>query len=123
MGSDRPVKEAENRLEKFNADRERLLAEVERRVVARKVTEAAGGGDTSLEYVLNDVAYCEIRRLEHKNGAADRWKDLSRRLLAMSEDEKREELRRLVRYYGQDVVGNFDPRVYKFSTSIGPKLL
>jgi len=123
MASDRPVREAENRLEKFNADRERLLSEVERRVVARKVTEAQAGGDSSLEYVLNDVAYCEIRRLEHKNGAADRWKDLSRRLLAMSEDEKREELRRLVRYYGQDVVGNFDPRVYKFSTSIGPSLL
>ena len=123
MASDRPVREAENRLEKFNADRERLLAEVERRVVAKKVTEAEAGGDSSLEYVLNDVAYCEIRRLEHKNGAADRWKDLSRRLLSMTGDEKREELRRLVRYYGQDVVGNFDARVYKFSTSIGPKLL
>jgi glycerol-3-phosphate O-acyltransferase len=124
MASDRPVREAENRLEKFNADRERLLSEVERRVVARKVSEARGGGDSSLEYVLNDVAYCEIRRLEHaKNGASDRWKDLSRRLLAMSEDEKREELRKLVRHYGKDVVGNFDPRVYKFSTTIGPSLL
>src|SRR5512139_1877231 len=100
MASDRPIREAENRLEKFNADRERLLAEVERRVVARKVAEARAGGDASLEYVLNDVAYCEIRRLEHKNGAADRWKDLSRRLLTMNEDEKREELKRLVRHYG-----------------------
>ena len=40
MASDRPVREAENRLERFNADRERLLAEVERRVVARRVAEA-----------------------------------------------------------------------------------
>src|SRR5215204_2087896 len=64
MASDRPVREAENRLEKFNADRERLLAEVERRVVARRVAESKTGGDASLEYVLNDVAYCEIRRLE-----------------------------------------------------------
>jgi len=123
MASDRPIREAENRLEKFNADRERLLAEVERRVVARKVAEARAGGDASLEYVLNDVAYCEIRRLEHKNGAADRWKDLSRRLLTMNEDEKREELKRLVRHYGQDVVGNFDPRVYKVATGLMPSLL
>ncbi|MBA3393138.1 MAG: 1-acyl-sn-glycerol-3-phosphate acyltransferase [Deltaproteobacteria bacterium] len=123
MSSDRPVREAENRLEKFNADRERLLSEVERRVVARKVSEAQRGGDDSLEYVLNDVAYCEIKRLDHKNGAADRWKDLSRRLLGMNGDEKREELRKLVRHYGQDVVGNFDPRVYKFATGIGPSLL
>ncbi|MBL9018758.1 MAG: 1-acyl-sn-glycerol-3-phosphate acyltransferase [Myxococcales bacterium] len=124
MGSDRPVREAENRLERFNSDRERLLSEVERRVVARRVGESRAGGDSSLEYVLNDVAFNEIRRLEGKgNGAADKWKDLSRRLLGMSEEEKAAELRRLVRYYGQDVVGNFDPRVYRFATGIAPSLL
>jgi len=126
MGSDRPVREAENRLERFNADRERLLAEVERRVVARRVLEARSGGDASLEYVLNDVAYCEIRRLEAsrgKAGAIERWRDLSRRLLAMTETDKQDELRALVRHYGHDVVGNFDPRVYRFATGIAPTLL
>jgi glycerol-3-phosphate O-acyltransferase len=120
----RPVREAENRLEKFNSDRERLLAEVERRVVARRIRDAKAGGDASLEYVLNDVAYCEIRRLETSGGnGLDRWRDLSRRLLGMSEDDKREELRALVRHYGRDVVGNFDARVYRFATGIGPSLL
>ena len=126
MASDRPVREAENRLERFNADREHLLAEVERRVVARKVAEARAGGDASLEYVLNDVAYCEIRRLEAGNGksaAIDRWRDLSRRLLAMTEADKQDELRDLVRHYGRDVVGNFDPRVYRFATGVAPSLL
>lgn len=124
-GSDRPVQEAENRLEHFNADREQLLAEVERRVVARKVSEARAGGDASLEYVLNDVAYCEIRRLEGsgKGSQAERWRDLSRRLLAMSEADKQGELRGLVHHYGKDIVGNFDPRVYKFATGIAPSLL
>lgn len=126
MARDRPVREAENRLERFNEDRERLLGEVERRVVARKVAESRAGGDSSLEYVLNDVAFNEIKRLDQGNGnqaALDRWKDLSRRLLAMTEEEKATELRALVRHYGQDVVGNFDPRVYKFATGIGPSLL
>ena len=124
MASDRPVREAENRLEGFNADRERLLAEVERRVVSRKVAEAKAGGDASLEYVLNDVAYCEIKRLEAAGGnGVERWRDLSRRLLAMSEEDKQGELRALVRHYGQDVVGNFDPRVYKFATGVAPSLL
>ena len=103
-----------------------MLAEVERRVVARKVGDARGGGDASLEYVLNDVAYCEIRRLEAGNGrsgAIERWRDLSRRLLAMTEADKQEALRGLVRHYGRDVVGNFDPRVYRFATGIGPSLL
>ncbi len=124
MASDRPVREAENRLERFNADREKLLSEVERRVVARRIAEAKAGGDASLEYVLNDVAYSEIKRLEKsKNGAADRWRDLSRRLLTMSEEEKQAELRGLVRYYGNDIVGNFDSRVYKFATGVGPSRL
>src|SRR6187200_2505688 len=98
MASERPVREAENRLERFNADRERLLSEVERRVVARRVAEAKAGGDASLEYVLNDVAYCEIRRLEASKADGEqigRWRDLSRRLLGMSDDDKREELRSL----------------------------
>src|SRR5687768_18538465 len=107
MASDRPVREAENRLERFNADRERLLSEVERRVVARRITEARAGGDASLEYVLNDVAYSEIKRLEKsKNGAAERWRDLSRRLLSMSEEDKQAELHNPARYYGQHGVGN-----------------
>jgi glycerol-3-phosphate O-acyltransferase len=124
MAKGRPVREAENRLERFNAEREKLLAEVERRVVTRRIAEAKAGGDASLEYVLNDVAYSEIKRLEKTNsGAADKWRDLSRRLLTMTEEEKQAELRDLVRYYGRDVVGNFDPRVYKFATGIGPTLL
>src|SRR6185503_17607253 len=88
--------------------------------------EARAGGDASLEYVLNDVAYCEIRRLEAGNGksaAIDRWRDLSRRLLAMTEADKQDELRDLVRHYGRDVVGNFDPRVYRFATGVAPSLL
>ncbi len=125
MASDRPVREAENRLERFNADRERLLSEVERRVVARQVAAARAGGDTSLEYVLNDVAFHEIRRLEaSRDGAAvEKWRDLSRRLLGMNDEEKQQELRRLVRHYGRDVVGNFDPRVYRFATGVGPSVL
>jgi len=125
MASDRPVREAENRLERFNEDRERLLSEVERRVVAKKLAQAQSGGDASLEYVLNDVAYCEIRRLEaaKQDSAIERWRELSRRLLAMTEADKEDELRSLVRHYGKDVVGNFDPRVYRFATGVAPSLL
>lgn len=126
MAPTRPVREAENRLERFNADRERLLAEVERRVVARCLADAQRGGYFSLDYILNDVAFSEIKRLEAgpgKGDAVDRWKDLSRRLLTMTTDDKEAELRRLVRHYGRDVVGNFDPKVYRFATEVGPSLL
>jgi len=127
MVSDRPVREAVNRLAGFNADRDRLLAEMERRVVGRHLAAAARGGDASLEYVLNDVCYSEIRRLEASGGKRtrelERWRELSGRLLHMSEEEKREELRRLVHHYGRDVVGNFDPRVFRFASEVLPPAL
>ena len=120
MASDRPLAEARNRLEQFNADRERVLGEVQRRVVGRLVTRAAAGGDASLEYVLNDVVVSEIKRLEaaRQHDATARWRDLGGRLGTMSDDDKRRELERLVDHYGRDVVGNFDPRVYRFATRV-----
>lgn len=117
MASDRPVREARNRLESFNADRARVLATVERRVVARLGKRAERGGDESLEYVLNDVCVNEIKRLGGGDKAT-RWRALAGRLGTMSEDEKRGELERLVRHFGKDIVGNFDPRVYRFATKV-----
>ncbi len=125
MSDARPVREAENRLQHFNEDRERLLAEVERRVVSRLVAAAKSGGESSLEYVINDVCFSETKRLEGSgDGAhAERWRELSRRLLAMSEPEKQAELRGLVGHYSRDVVGSFNPRVYRFITNLAPSIL
>ena len=110
MASDRPVREARNRLESFNADRERVLALVERRVVARLAKQAERGGDHSLEYVLNDVCVNELKRLGGSEKAG-RWRALAGKLGSLSDDEKRAELSSLVRFFGKDIVGNFDPRV------------
>src|SRR5213075_1303674 len=101
--SDRPAQEAKNRLAGFNADRDRLLAEVQRRVLARLTARAERGGagaETGLEYVLNDVCYSEIPRLEGSRSRAakaqlERWRSLANRLRDMSEDDKRNELREL----------------------------
>jgi glycerol-3-phosphate O-acyltransferase len=126
MPSDRPVREGVNRLAGFNAERARLLAEVERRVVGRRLASASRGGDHSLEYVLNDVCYSEIRRLEASGGSSrdiERWRDLAGRLRHMTDAAKRAELRRLVAHYGRDVVGNFDPRVFRFASEILPPAL
>ncbi len=117
MASDRPVREARNRLESFNADRDRVLATVERRVMARLVARAAHGGDDSLEYLINDVCVAEIKRLGGGEKSA-RWRSLAGRLAGMSEMEKRGELENLVRHFGRDIVGNFDPRVYRFATKV-----
>ncbi|MEZ4360085.1 MAG: 1-acyl-sn-glycerol-3-phosphate acyltransferase [Kofleriaceae bacterium] len=125
MADARPLFEAENRLDHFNQDRGRLLAEVERRVMDRRIAAAKLEAESSLEYVINDVCFAETKRLEKGGDAAhvERWRDLSRRLLAMSEPEKEAELRALVAYYCRDVVGNFNPKVYRFITGLAPSLL
>jgi glycerol-3-phosphate O-acyltransferase len=120
------VQEAQNRLAGFNADRDRLLSEVERRVLGRHLARAARGGlgaETGLEYVLNDVCYSEIHRLEGSRSRSnktqlERWRSLANRLRDMTEEDKRNELRDLVRWYGRDIVGNFDPRVYRFANDV-----
>ncbi len=125
----RTVREAENRLAGFNSDRARILAEVERRVMNRLCARAAAGGDASLEYVLNDVCFAECRRLEASGRSKatrhelERWRALGGRLRTMSDDDKRRELRELVAYYGRDIVGNFDNRVYRFANDILPPAL
>jgi glycerol-3-phosphate O-acyltransferase len=125
----RPVHEAENRLARFNGEKAAILAEVERRVVEENLHKARRGGDASLEYVLNDVAFQEIRRLERGPAAQGEkkhlgeWRDLARRLGGMTVEEKRHQLERLVTVYANDVCGNFKPGVYRFATRVLPAIL
>ncbi len=128
MGTLRPVVEAENRLERFNQDQDRIVGEVQRRIVRRYVAAARAGEESSLEYVLNDVAYCELRRLGNPSGRAahrnvQRWRDLAHQLRTMSEKEKTDRLDSLAEHYTRDVVGNFNPKVYRFSNEILPRAL
>jgi glycerol-3-phosphate O-acyltransferase len=120
-----PLTVATNRLLRFNAERERILADVERRILNDYLARAARGGDDSLEYLLNDVVFSEMHRLEsprnrREERALQRWRDMSNRLLRMSEAEKRAALESLVAHYCKDIVGNFDPRVYRFAKDVVP---
>lgn len=114
-----------NRLVEFNRQRDALVQQIHQRIVKRSLAAAERGGDHSLEYVLNDVASNEMRRLEKASDRKQqrqfqRWRDLANRLLSMSEADKRAELDALVGYYCRDIVGNFDTRVYRFATNVLP---
>ncbi len=124
----RVVPEAEDRLATFNEVRSSIVDQVIRRVVDAHVALAAKRPDASLEYVLNEVAFSEIRRLEKSSSRESkkrlaRWHDLAHRLGHMSEVDKRQELTRIVRYHAQDIAGNFNPKVYRFATDILPPAL
>ena len=118
----------QNRLARFNEDRDLIVQTVAHRVLDARVEAARDGGDASLEYVLNDVAYQEMLRLSGKSDRKNRkrygeWHQLAARLGQMSEAEKRDELRDLAVYYARDVVGNFNPRVHRFTSRILPTAL
>jgi glycerol-3-phosphate O-acyltransferase len=127
--ANRPLKEAENRLARFNGERSALCEEVERRVMDRRIALAARGGDHSLEYVLNDAAYHEIRRLENGPASKDEkkrlpeWRDLARRLGDIDEAEKRRQTGAFVHEYAEDIAGRFDERVYRFAKGIMPAVV
>ncbi len=127
--ANRPLKEAENRLARFNAERASLCAEVERRVMDRRLALAARGGDHSLEYVLNDAAYHEIRRLETGPHGKDEkkhlphWRELAKKLGSIDEAEKRRLTAQLVHEHAEDIAGRFDERVYRFAKGIMPAVV
>ena len=126
--SPREVAEAENRLARFNSERDRIIATVKRRVVDAHVSAAEDDPECSLEYVLNEVAFAEIKRYEKSHGKEakkklSKWKDLALRLGRMSESEKRRELEQLVGWHAQDIAGNFNPKVYRFANDIIPSAL
>lgn len=126
--SPREVVEAENRLVRFNGERQRIIATIRRRVVDSHSRAASESPDRSLEYVLNDVAYAEIKRYE-KNRSKEaqkklsQWRELALSLGRMSEVDKRKELDSLVNRYASDIAGNFNPKVYRLANDVIPSAL
>jgi len=107
----------------FNSERDDIVREVVARVVDRHQVSGR-----PLEYVLNEVALEEIRRLSSQRDdeaslALGGWKGLVRRLGKLSDAEKADSLRTVATRMGKDVAGNFDPRVYDFATRVVPHAL
>ncbi len=109
-------------------DRERAQIEASTRVVDRLVAEAQTSDD--LEAVLSDTLYWERRRLERERKDKPRiksdiafYQDLSKRLRHASEPDLRELLDRVARRFAGEIVGSFDDRVYRMSTTAVPALL
>ena len=105
----------------FNDERDLVVAEVTNRVV-----DQASRHD--LELLLNDSAHREIERLERQRDEEARewlgfWRTVVRKLARMDDEELRRTLREAVEGMAGDVAGNFDPRVYRFSQRVVPRLI
>lgn len=100
----------------FNDERDAIVREVVEREYARKRRTPQ-----TLELALNDAAFSELSRLEDSGSSEiGYWQTLYRHLGKMDQRTRETELLRLLERFARDVVGNFDPKVYKLATGVVP---
>src|SRR4029077_7956661 len=105
-------------------DKERAVVEVVARILA-------GAGDAKgVEAAVADTVFHETRRLEKekrsraRDAALRTWEERKRRLVTESDAQtKRELLSEIATDFAREVLGNFDPRVYHYSTKLLPLML
>src|SRR5947207_5596097 len=122
---------AEPRLERiarYNADQDRLVALTVQRVVDAK--RFALKDPRALELVLNEVCFLEEQRFRSQRGLDDedralkaRLGRLRKQLRRMSDAELIEATTELARYYARHLIGNFNPAVHAFASRRAPVLL
>lgn len=107
--------------------RERARIEAATRVVDRHVATLRPPEEVGLEALVNDTLYHERRRLERERGgdprvAADHafYQKVQRRLRHASARDLREMLDQIALRFASEIVGNFDDRVYRLSTTVVP---
>lgn len=107
-------------------DREHAQLEAASRAVDRHVALARAGG-VELEALVHDTLYHERRRLERERSDDARaradlafYQRVQRRIRHASERDARRLLDELARRFAAEIVGNFDERVYKLSTTVVP---
>jgi glycerol-3-phosphate O-acyltransferase len=104
---------------RYNSQRSSLVSKTVDRVVEQA---------DDLLYLLNDAAFHETRRLDKTKRSKDLerldgWRSLARGVGRMSDAARVAKLRELATMYAQDIAGNFDPQVYRFSTRLIPSLV
>ncbi len=109
----------------FMEEREAIIRDVVERVVAETALAGRANPENGLEYVLNEAAFLEMKRLEKGSSKLDLrpyefWQDLARTLSRGDDAQRVRVLRELVRAYAEDVAGKFTPSVYRFATKVLP---
>lgn len=107
----------------FNNERAEIVREVVGRTLGRYVEASR-----PLEFVLNEAAHEEVKRLEYQRDGESAthlgfWKGLVRSVGRMSDEEKRATLLQVAERMAWDIAGNFDPRVYQFAARAVPRVL
>ena len=108
-------------------DGQRAKKDAARHVAETHLLRAGTPADTYLETLINDTLYHEQRRLEREDprDPATRadlafYQRIRREIRQAGSLELRSLLERMARRFADEIVGNFDQRVYKITTTIVP---
>ncbi len=109
----------------FMEERDAIIRDVVERVVAEVVQGSRRGGDAGLEYVLNEAAFLEMKRLERGSSKLDLrpydyWQEIARSVGRSDDSQRVRVLRELTHAYTEDVAGRFTPSVYRFASRVLP---
>ena len=102
-------------------DKERVLVEVVQRVL-----DAYGGESQRVEQAIFDTIFEERKRLETERDQnlaqkqAQMYDRIHSEAIHADPVRQRELLKRVIRFFAEEVVGHFDPRVYGFATRVAP---
>ena len=106
-------------------DRERLLTDVQ----SRLVSAMAGVDGLKYQDILADSVYHETRRLKEETDLREREEGLQffngirREINHNSTHGHKDALAQVVSRYAREICGNFDERVYRMATKVGPAAL
>ena len=110
----------------ISQNKENILKQVTERVMHDKITQASNK-KIPLETIISDTIYHERRRLSSEKKkksvirATQYWKKIGKKISGTSaEQEKQEILKEIINIFLTEILGNFDPKVYKFTTKVLP---
>ncbi len=104
-------------------DKDKILEDVVNRAYQEETAR------DNIDNIILNTAYSEIQRLENSRKTPEekeelsRWRKIYKSMLTINSQEKTEILKRILNFYTNDIIGNFNPKVYKFATSLLPSLM
>jgi len=109
-------------------NREKVIRELIIRLLQALTEPGPDGSVMPLDLLINDAIYHERKRLERENGVVRKrelvfWREANHALLEAAPEQLPALLERIIRQHLEEILGNFDPRVYELSTHLVPALL
>lgn len=109
-------------------DQERMLVEVQSRVVSNCVQASLRGG-TPIDEILAESVYCELQRLEAESPSKTQredlafWQSVRKQLWRGGERAQQGVLEHVVEHYVQQIKGHFSEEVHTLATRLLPPAL